>query len=345
MRPRSAKLVANRGFQDVELNTAFEIALGQSDQTFTIVPVRLEDTERGDNRLSIYQQYDLFADWEGVLDNLAVLFGGSSLGVIPEETDERTEDQKIIAALEGKADAFYLSGYVEKALILLHTIEELGGGETFRSLVTRGAALHTLCKFEEAESAFDKAISLLPDDKSELSPEVAVVFTNKEKLLKDWQRFENAKTSYKESLPNPIKAVPVSSAELEQIQRDIRFNSPAPKHETAPPPTAGEVWKLHRTLPSGIVLLTGLTFSFMNGLKEKIRTRLLGERIDSGFDERPYLYDVERFKKEHPGHSIQLRNTSSVSWHPTLSLLATIGDLEYKRRSNYKKSCLAYVTW
>ena len=124
----------------------------------------------------------------------------------------------------------------------------------------------------------------------------------------------------------PTKAVPVSSTELERIQRDFRFNSPVQKHKTAPMPTAGEVWKLHRTLPSGLVLLTGRTFSFMNDIKQKIRTRLLGERIDSGFDERPYLYDVERFKREHPGHHIQLRNTYSVSWHPTLSLLATIGD-------------------
>ncbi|MFL6284980.1 MAG: TIR domain-containing protein [Pyrinomonadaceae bacterium] len=196
------------GFQDVELNTAFDIALAQSEPTFTIVPARLEEVDRGDNRLSIYQQYDLFTDWEGALDDLAILFGGSPLGSISKKIDERTEDEKIIAALRGKADALYNSGYSERALIFLHTVEELEG-ETLFSLVTKGAALHTLGNFEQALSAFDKAISLLPDDKTKLSSEVSVVFTNRGKALRDLGSYEEALAAYNVSLslqPNNYNA-------------------------------------------------------------------------------------------------------------------------------------------
>ena len=40
------------GFQDEELNRAYNIAEKQSSQDFTIVPVRLEECSRGDTRLS-----------------------------------------------------------------------------------------------------------------------------------------------------------------------------------------------------------------------------------------------------------------------------------------------------
>ena len=52
------------GFADKELQRAYEIAMNQTDDVFTIVPVRLEDCERGDLRISTYQQYDLFMDFE-----------------------------------------------------------------------------------------------------------------------------------------------------------------------------------------------------------------------------------------------------------------------------------------
>ncbi len=125
----------------------------------------------------------------------------------------------------------------------------------------------------------------------------------------------------------PTKAIPASPSELEGFRRDFRFNSPAQKYDTAPSPKAREVWELERTLPSGLLLLRGEdSSSFIDDIKEKIRTMLVGEQIEPEFDERPYLYDVERFKSEDPRHHIQLRNTSSVAWHPKLRLLATAGD-------------------
>ena len=48
------------GFQDEELNRAYNIAEKQSSQDFYIVPVRLEECGRGDTRLSSSQQYNLF---------------------------------------------------------------------------------------------------------------------------------------------------------------------------------------------------------------------------------------------------------------------------------------------
>ena len=48
------------GFQDEELNRAYEIAMAQSDTQFAIVPVRIEDCPRGDTRLTSFQQYDLY---------------------------------------------------------------------------------------------------------------------------------------------------------------------------------------------------------------------------------------------------------------------------------------------
>jgi len=58
-------------FQDYELELALSTARAQPESNFTIVPVRLEDCGRGDNRLSGYQQYDVFDDLDRALDNLA----------------------------------------------------------------------------------------------------------------------------------------------------------------------------------------------------------------------------------------------------------------------------------
>jgi len=48
------------GFQDQELNMAFEFAKAQSESELTIVPVRLEEYEGSGYRLAIWPRYDLF---------------------------------------------------------------------------------------------------------------------------------------------------------------------------------------------------------------------------------------------------------------------------------------------
>jgi tetratricopeptide (TPR) repeat protein len=186
------------GFQDVELNTAFEIALAQSDQAFTIVPVRLEDVDRGGNRLSIFQQYDLFNNWEGTLDKLAILSGGTPLESKSEAVKELTDEQKVLGALYGKAEALYLSGQYERALEIVKAME-VYEGETVHNLTNKGAGLHALGKFEEALIAFDKAISLLPDKGAILS-ELYIIWQNRGKALTNLGRFDDALASFDKAL-------------------------------------------------------------------------------------------------------------------------------------------------
>ncbi len=83
------------GFQDEELQQAYELARLQSEDHFSIVPARIEECGRGDHRLSSWQQYDLFENFEDSLDKLAIDLGGLSLRD-REIEDSRTENEKFI---------------------------------------------------------------------------------------------------------------------------------------------------------------------------------------------------------------------------------------------------------
>ncbi len=108
-----AKTGDKPGFQDTELNEAYNIAIDQDEEHFTIIPVRLEDCDRGDNRLSQFQQFDLSVNWDDTLDRLAVWLGGRSLGSII--VDERTEKEKQAHALQGRIITFHYAGEEKKA--------------------------------------------------------------------------------------------------------------------------------------------------------------------------------------------------------------------------------------
>ncbi len=149
------------GFQDEELQTAWEFAKEQDEDVFTIVPVRLEDCERGDMRLSGWQKYDLFQDWEGVLDKLAVNLGGVSLSDAT-AIDERTEEEKMIESMMGKAATFYYSGEYEKALTLSEASISIKP-DCQGAWIGKGAALGNLSRPEEALEAYTKAIEIKPD--------------------------------------------------------------------------------------------------------------------------------------------------------------------------------------
>lgn len=116
------------GFQDEESQIAWEFAREQDERDFTIVPVRLEDCGRGDMRLSGWHQYDLFEDWEGVLDTLAVNLGGISLSDVA-AIDERTEIEKILAGMIGKAEIFYAAGISSEVKIVILSVANLGFAE------------------------------------------------------------------------------------------------------------------------------------------------------------------------------------------------------------------------
>jgi Flp pilus assembly protein TadD len=149
------------GFQDDELNTAYGIAQDQPDKEFTIIPVRLDDCGRGDFRLTSFQQYDLFPDFNKGLDRLAVDLGGISLADAAAR-DERTADRKIIDSLLGKAQAAFYANDFEKALTIYNSALAIIPDDS-KARVGKGKALGNLCRYEEALSAFNQTLEFNPD--------------------------------------------------------------------------------------------------------------------------------------------------------------------------------------
>jgi tetratricopeptide (TPR) repeat protein len=149
------------GFQDRELQIAWEFAREQDESDFSIIPVRLEDCGRGDMRLSGWQQYDLFEDWEGILDTLAVNLGGNSLSDA-RAIDERTEVEKILKSIMGRAEMFFYSGDYNKALSFIESAINIK--PDFHEVWTnKGLTLFNLGRLDEALKAYNKAIDIKPD--------------------------------------------------------------------------------------------------------------------------------------------------------------------------------------
>jgi biotin carboxyl carrier protein len=155
------KIGDSPGFQDSELNWAYDIAQAQAANLFTIIPLRLEDCDRGDHRLSRYQQFDLFADWDGVLDRLAIQLGGRSLSDLV-KTDSRTEHERLLDGLVGKAIAFHYAGDRENAYSTWLAIEILDG-KNAHTLTNKAIALFNLRKYQEALEACNEALELEPN--------------------------------------------------------------------------------------------------------------------------------------------------------------------------------------
>jgi tetratricopeptide (TPR) repeat protein len=148
------------GFQDEELNEAYEIAKSQSVTEFAILPVRLEDCHRGDHRLTLYQQYDIFENPEKVLDKLAVHMGGISLSDSTTK-DERTDTKKFIDTLYDKAVAESHAGRFKESIALLDAILALSTDEA-RVFYSKGIALSELKKHEESLETFEKSLKIDP---------------------------------------------------------------------------------------------------------------------------------------------------------------------------------------
>jgi tetratricopeptide (TPR) repeat protein len=148
------------GFQDDELQQAYEIARVQPEDAFTIVPVRLEECGRGDHRLSPYQQYDLFNDFETKLDHLAVNLGGKSLSDSSAK-DTRTEDDKLYDSLHGKATTFFFANDHENALVFIEAAANLRPDST-ATLLAKGILLLSLGNEEEANAVFSKIEKMDP---------------------------------------------------------------------------------------------------------------------------------------------------------------------------------------
>ncbi len=178
------------GFQDEELQTAWEYAREQDERGFTIIPVRLVDCGRGDMRLSGWQQYDLFEDWEGVLDTMAVNLGGNSLADAS-AIDERTEDEKMIARIMGRGATFYYSGEYDRALSIFEAAIKIKP-DAHVAWFSKGNTLSDLGRHEEALEAFDKAIAIKPDDHE--------AWYNKGVALADLGRHDEALEAYNKAI-------------------------------------------------------------------------------------------------------------------------------------------------
>ncbi len=96
------KIGDSPGFVETELQNAFDIAMAQPEANFTIIPLRLEkELSHGDHRLSIFQQYDLFADWDEEIDRLAVHLGGQPLAsriTVKAQSEEEQLLQSVLAS-------------------------------------------------------------------------------------------------------------------------------------------------------------------------------------------------------------------------------------------------------
>jgi tetratricopeptide (TPR) repeat protein len=200
------------GFQDEELQTAYEIAQAQPDKEFTIIPIRLEDCGRGDFRLSGWQQYDLFDDFEAGLDRLAVNFGGMSLADAAAK-DERTDDEKFIQELFDRGVAAYYAHDFEKAIDFWSSVLELKPDDAW-AWYNKGITLGNLGRHEEALAAYDKALELNPDD--------ARAWYNKGAALGNLGRHEEALEALNKALeliPDDARAWTGKCAVLENLGR------------------------------------------------------------------------------------------------------------------------------
>jgi tetratricopeptide (TPR) repeat protein len=178
------------GFQDKELQTAWQFAEEQDEKVFSIVPVRLEDCGRGNMMLSGWQQYDLFKDWEGVLDKLAVHLGGKSLSDAT-AIDERTEDEKMLESMMGKGRMFYYLGEYDRALSLFEAAISIKP-DYHKAWYNKGVILVDLGRPDEAFEAYNKAIEIKPDDHE--------AWYNKGATLADLGRYDEALEAFNKAI-------------------------------------------------------------------------------------------------------------------------------------------------
>ena len=149
------------GYQDEELQIAWELARDVTEKDFTIVPIRLEDYDRGDNRLKSYNQYDLFNDFERGLDLLAMNLGGNSLSDVHTE-DKRTALQKKADTFHGKAEAAYYAGDSKTATENFIKVTQIKPDDA-SAWINIGISFADLGKHMGAIEAYDQAIEIKSD--------------------------------------------------------------------------------------------------------------------------------------------------------------------------------------
>ncbi len=178
------------GFQDEELNRAWEIAQAQADENFTIVPVRLEDCDRGDNRLSVYQQYDLFDDFEKGLDKLADHHGGLAL-TDSKANDKGTDTKKHLYNIMDKAYISYQIKEYDKVIIYCDLINDIDPGYV-HAYNNRGLVLYHKKEYDKAIANYNKAI--------ELDPEYVIAYNNRGRVFYYKKEYDKAIADYNKAI-------------------------------------------------------------------------------------------------------------------------------------------------
>ncbi len=178
------------GFQSEELDLALEITQQQPESEFTIVPLRLEDCERGDSRLSSYQQYELFRDFEREIDRLSIHLGGKAISDT-EAKDQRSFEHRKFDALWTKAKAASESGDWETAYSTFTKLTEENPilAEAWNG---KGVAQNELNLYSDAIKSFDHAIKL--------DPSIAITLINKGNALERLGRPQDALKIYNQAI-------------------------------------------------------------------------------------------------------------------------------------------------
>jgi len=111
--------------------------------------------------LSGSYQYNIFNEFEKELDRLALNLGGCSLSD-PNAKDERTDNEKIIESLIGKATVTYYAGEYHKSIHLLENVTAIVS-DIYEAWHNKGVVLGNLNRQKEAIEAFNHAIKSKPD--------------------------------------------------------------------------------------------------------------------------------------------------------------------------------------
>jgi len=191
------------GFQDEELNRAYNIAEKQSSKDFYIVPVRLEECGRGDTRLSSFQQYNLFDDFECGLDKLSIDIGGASLSDSTAK-DERTEDERTIDHLIGKANTAYYTFEYDKSITILNSILALNP-EHSTTLNDLGEVWREKGEYDKAIEYYEKALKSDLKNFDENHPTVATSWNNMGLAWKHKGKYDKAIEYYEKALMSYLK--------------------------------------------------------------------------------------------------------------------------------------------
>ena len=192
------KMKEFKGFQNEEFEFAYEFAMNQPESVFTIYPVRLEDCDRGDLRISSYHEYDLFNDFEVELDKLAVDLGGISLEEVIERI-EKSEDEKLVESLMNKGEALNFSAQYKRSLSMYQLVIDIQPDNS-SAINKLGSAWKSLGEYKKAIDYFEKALKIDLKAYDENHPKVATYYNNLGAAWKSLGEYKKAIDYYEKAL-------------------------------------------------------------------------------------------------------------------------------------------------